>query len=146
MGFEPMLKVLQFCTVDPTIVNRFQRIVRLLSECSCDVETCEKLGKFSKNGLPLGTSKPLPTSLAEIRFPRNRRRGFLGRSTQQKICGIMLLVQNASRHLNLSVQLMQQVELPNSSQICQWRRIAHYDHSRPNSRKVLASSARSPSS
>jgi len=52
MGFEPMMRVLQFCTVDAAIVNRFQRVVGRLLKCSCGVAACIKAEKFSKNGLP----------------------------------------------------------------------------------------------
>jgi hypothetical protein len=73
MGIEPMVRVLQFCTVDSASVNRFQRIVRLLSECSYDVATCKNLEKFSKNGLPSGTGRPFPKMQAESRRLRNQR-------------------------------------------------------------------------
>jgi hypothetical protein len=67
MGFEPMLRVLQFCTVDLVIVKRFQRSTAPSSECSCTASPLEKPEKFSKNGPPLETSKPFLKLLTEIR-------------------------------------------------------------------------------
>jgi len=52
MGFEPMMRVLQFCTVGSANENYLQAAANPSLECSCTVSACEKLEKSSKNGLP----------------------------------------------------------------------------------------------
>jgi hypothetical protein len=58
MGFEPMMRVLQFCTVVSANKNLLQTAVSLLLDCSCTASPCKNPEKFSKNGLLSGTSSP----------------------------------------------------------------------------------------
>jgi hypothetical protein len=48
MGFELMLRVLQFCTVGSVNENYLQAAASPSLECSCTEAPCENLEKFSK--------------------------------------------------------------------------------------------------
>jgi hypothetical protein len=66
MGIEPMVRVLQFCTVVSANKNRLQTAVSLQLECSYTASPCKNPEKFSKNGLPPGTDRPFPKMRTEI--------------------------------------------------------------------------------
>jgi hypothetical protein len=73
MGIEPMVRVLQFLTCSPQTISRLQRAAGLSSECSGAASPCKNPEKFSKYGLPSGTSKVLLKMLTRISRPKNRR-------------------------------------------------------------------------